>query len=163
MIKLTTPLTYDKIKDLKKGDAVLLTGTIYTARDAAHKKMADEYKKSGVLPLKGEVIYYAGPCPKKPGQQIGSVGPTTSYRMDAYAQLFCDNGCLYSIGKGKRNEIAKGAIIKNGGVHFDAIGGAGAYYKDCVKKAEAVLYPELGAEAVYKLEVVDFPVIVNII
>ena len=163
MIKLTTPLTYDKIKDLKKGDAVCLTGTIFTARDAAHKKMAEEFAKTGVLPLKGEVIYYAGPCPKKPGQPIGSVGPTTSYRMDAYAPLFNDNGCIYSIGKGKRNDIAVGAIMKNKGVHFDAIGGAGAYYKNCVKSAEIVLYPELGAEAVYKLEVVDFPIIVNII
>ena len=163
MIKLTTPLTYDKIKDLKKGDSVLLSGTIYTARDAAHKKMAEEFATTGLLPLKGQVIYYAGPCPKKPGQAIGSVGPTTSYRMDAFAPLFCDNGCLYSIGKGKRNDVAVGSIMKNRGVHFDAIGGAGAYYKNCIRSAEIVLYPELGAEAVYKLEVVDFPIIVNII
>ncbi len=163
MIKLNTPLTIEQTKNLKKGDTVLISGTIYTARDAAHKKMQAEFLKSGKLPLKGEIIYYAGPCPKKPDEVIGSVGPTTSYRMDAFAPLFVENGCLYSIGKGKRNETATEAVKKGGGIHFDAIGGAGAYYKNCVKRAETVLYPELGAEAVYKLEVVDFPAIVNII
>ena len=161
MIRLTTPLNREKTKDLKKGDCVLLSGTIYTARDAAHKKMAEEYEKTGSLPLCGEVIYYAGPCPKKAGEVIGSVGPTTSYRMDDYAELFCKNGCVYSIGKGNRDERAQRAIHDNNGVHFDAIGGAGAYYKSCVKSAEAVLYPELGAEAVYKLTVEDFPIIVR--
>lgn len=163
MIKLTTPLTPEQTSALKKGDAVTLSGVIYTARDAAHKKMADSFRESGKLPLEGEIIYYAGPCPKKPDEVIGSVGPTTSYRMDAYAPLFCENGCFYSIGKGKRNEEAASAIRSAGGVHFDAVGGAGAYYKSCVKKAEVFLFPELGAEAVYRLEVEDFPAIVNII
>jgi len=161
MIRLTTPLTYEKTKNLQKGDCVLLSGTIFTARDAAHKKMAEEYLTTGSLPLRGEAIYYAGPCPKKPGEVIGSVGPTTSYRMDDYAELFCENGCVYSIGKGNRDERAQKAIEKNKGVHFDAIGGAGAYYKSCVKNAEIFLYPELGAEAVYKLTVEDFPIIVK--
>lgn len=163
MIKLTTPLTKEKIASLKKGDAVLLSGTIFTARDAAHKKMAEAFASGKPLPLRGEVIYYAGPCPTKPGEIIGSVGPTTSYRMDAYAELFAKNGCHATIGKGKRSAEAQNAIKTNGGVHFEAIGGAGAYYKNCVKKAETYLYPELGAEAVYKLEVVDFPIIVGII
>lgn len=163
MIKLTTPLTSEKLQNLKKGDSVVISGTIYTARDAAHKKMRDEFFNSGKLPLVGEIIYYAGPCPKKPNEPIGSVGPTTSYRMDAFAPLFCENGCPYSIGKGKRNDTAIQAVRNAGGVHFDAIGGAGAYYKNCVKSAEIVLYPELGAEAVYRLEVEDFPAIVNII
>ena len=162
MKKLTTPLTIEKTRDLHEGDCVLLTGTIYTARDAAHKKMADAYASGTPLPLAGQVVYYAGPCPKKPGEIIGSVGPTTSYRMDDYAELFCQNGCIYSIGKGKRSEKAINAIRENRGVHFDAIGGAGAYYKSCVQSAELVLYPELGAEAVYKLEVRDFPLIVRI-
>lgn len=163
MYRLTTPLTHVQTADLKKGDAVLITGTLYTARDAAHKKMNEEFLKNGKLPLRGEIIYYAGPCPAKPGKIIGSVGPTTSYRMDAYASVFADNGCIYSVGKGKRASQACDAIRKNNGIHFDAIGGAGAYYAACVKSAETVLYPELGAEAVYRLEVVDFPAIVNII
>ncbi|MBR1748042.1 MAG: fumarate hydratase C-terminal domain-containing protein [Clostridia bacterium] len=162
-VRLHTPLTEESIKGLQKGDCVLLSGTIYTARDAAHKRMAESFLSTGVLPLCGKVIYYAGPCPKRPGEVIGSVGPTTSYRMDDYAELFCKNGCPYSIGKGKRDDRAIKAIRASHGVHFDAIGGAGAYYKSCVKSAKAVLYPDLGAEAVYELEVVDFPVVVHII
>ena len=161
MIRLTTPLTQDKIDALSVGDCVLLSGKIYTARDAAHKKMAEEYEKTGHLPLFDKVIYYAGPCPKKPGEKIGSVGPTTSYRMDDYARLFCENGCKCSIGKGDRDERAQKAINDTAGVHFDAVGGAGAYYKSCVLDAKVVLYPELGAEAVYELTVKDFPVIVR--
>lgn len=163
MIKLTAPLTAEQTKNLKKGDVVTIDGVIYTARDAAHRKMTEEFALGGTLPLKGEIIYYAGPCPAKPGEIIGSVGPTTSYRMDAYAPLFAGNGCIYSAGKGARSKTASEAIRAAGGIHFEAIGGAGAYYKKCVVKAETAMYPELGAEAVYRLEVRGFPAIVGII
>jgi len=159
---IKTPLTKDARDTLKKGAQVLLSGVIYTARDAAHKKIKEHFLATGEMLLKGETIYYAGPCPSKSGEVIGSVGPTTSCRMDAYAQLFAKNGCLATIGKGKRATFAVEAIENNGGVHFEAIGGAGAYYKNCVKKSEPVYFPELGAEAVYRLEVENFPVIVSI-
>ena len=162
MIRITTPITREKIENLQIGDAVLISGTIFTARDAAHKKMQNHLKNTGEMLLKGETIYYAGPCPAKPNEPIGSVGPTTSYRMDSFTPIFIKEGLLSSIGKGKRNSIVVAAIKENGGVHFDAIGGAGAYYKNCIKSAEVVLFPELGAEAVFKLQVVDFPCIVAI-
>lgn len=163
MINLTTPLNLEKIKTLKKGDTVMLSGKIFTARDAAHKKIAEHYLATGEMLLASEVIYYAGPCPNKPNEVIGSVGPTTSYRMDTYSELFLSNGCLVSIGKGNRDSKTTSLIKKFGGVHFDAIGGAGAYYKNCVKKAEVVYFEELGAEAVFCLTVENFPLIVNII
>ena len=160
---ISTPIDKEVIKSLTIGDTVLLSGKIYTARDAAHKKIKEHFCSSGEMLLKGQTIYYAGPCPKKPNEVIGSVGPTTSYRMDAYSELFLSNGCLVSIGKGKRSDEVIELIKKYGGVHFEAIGGAGAYYKDCVKKAEAVYFEELGAEAVYCLTVENFPVIVGIV
>jgi len=161
MIYLQTPLNNDKIKTLKNGDLVYLSGVIYTARDAAHKKMLEHFNGSGEMLLKGEVIYYAGPCPVAEGEIIGSIGPTTSYRMDDYTEIFARYGLIYSIGKGERRKLVMKIIEDNGGIHFDAIGGAGAYYKFTVQKAEVVLFPELGAEAVHRLEVKDFPVIVN--
>lgn len=156
-------MNQEAIRDLKVGDTVLISGIIYTARDAAHKKMLEHLNAEGKMLLKGQTIYYAGPCPAKPGEVIGSVGPTTSYRMDGYARTFAAQGILATIGKGKRNEEAVQSIKKYGGVHFDAIGGAGAYYKECVKECNPVYFPELGAEAVYKLTVEDFPAVVAII
>lgn len=159
---LQTPITKEKLRGLSKGDIVYLSGTIFTARDAAHKKMLEHLQSSEEALLRGEVIYHAGPCPKGRGI-IGSIGPTTSYRMDAYAQVFAEKGIKYSIGKGKRSIEAEGAIISNGGVHFDAIGGGGALYMQKVKKAEIYLFAELGTEAIWRLEVVDFPLVVSII
>jgi len=159
---LHTPLEPKKIEGLSKGDIVYLSGTIYTARDAAHKKMLTYLTDTGKMLLAGEVIYHAGPCPKGNGI-IGSIGPTTSYRMDAYAEIFARYGLVYSIGKGKRSIAAENAIKGNGGVHFDAIGGAGAFYMQKVQKADIFLFPELGAEAIWALDVVDFPLVVSII
>ncbi len=161
--KLRTPLTKETVATLKHGDTVYLSGTVFTARDAAHRLLTEAIKSGAENPLRGEVIYYAGPADKAPSDVIGSVGPTTSYRMDAFMPTMLSAGSLYSIGKGKRAESVKEAIRAYGGVHFDAIGGAGAYYKSCVKKCETFLYPELGAEAVYKLEVEDFPLVVNVV
>lgn len=163
MIKLNTPIEKKDILSLKVGDTILLSGVIYTARDAAHKKMLLHLQETGEMLLKGETIYYAGPCPAKPNEAIGSVGPTTSYRMDSFTPIFIKQGIFSTIGKGKRSEEVGKSIKEFGGVHFDAIGGAGAYYKNCVKKAQLVYFPELGAEAVYRLEIVDFPCIVAIV
>ncbi len=160
---IDTPISKEVIKTLKQGDTVLLSGKIYTARDAAHKKIKEHFLATGEMLLKGETIYYAGPCPKKPNEVIGSVGPTTSYRMDAFSELFLSKGCIVTIGKGKRSDEVINLIKKYGGVHFEAIGGAGAYYKNCVKKAEVIYFEELGAEAVFCLTVENFPVIVGII
>lgn len=161
--KLRTPLTKETVATLKPGDTVYLSGTVFTARDAAHRLLTDAIKSGAENPLRGEVIYYAGPADKAPDDVIGSVGPTTSYRMDAFMPTMLSSGSLYSIGKGKRAESVKEAIRQAGGVHFDAIGGAGAYYKSCVRSCQTFLYPELGAEAVYKLEVEDFPLVVNVV
>lgn len=163
MRALFTPIDEKTIKTLNEGDAVTITGEIYTARDAAHKRMRDDFLKNDKMLLSGCAIYYAGPCPAKPNEPIGSVGPTTSYRMDTFSEVFLQNGCLVSIGKGKRCDETCDLIRRYGGVHFDAIGGAGAYYKNCVVKAEVVAYPDLGAEAVYKLTVKDFPCVVKIV
>ena len=163
MKTLFTPIDKETIKTLKKGDTILLSGTIYTARDAAHKKMFERLNKTGEMLLKDQTIYYAGPCPAKPGECIGSAGPTSSYRMDDFTPIFLRNGIYFTIGKGERSEKVRQAIKKHGGVHFDAIGGAGAFYKSCIKKCELVYFPELAAEAVYKLKVEDFPCIVSII
>ncbi|MGI6133466.1 MAG: FumA C-terminus/TtdB family hydratase beta subunit [Christensenellales bacterium] len=163
MKKIFSPLSKEDIKALKQDDIVLLSGVIYTARDAAHKKMLEHLQKTGEMLLKGQTVYYAGPCPPKEGDIVGSAGPTTSYRMDAFTPLFLQNGILATIGKGQRNQTVIQAIKKHGGVHFDAIGGAGAYYKNCIKSCQAVYFPELGTEAVYRLEVEDFPCIVSII
>lgn len=160
---LMPPLTDEAVKDLKIGDLVYISGTIYTARDAAHKRLCDLIAEGKPLPfdLNGQIIFYAGPAPQKPGQAIGSIGPTTSYRMDPFAPILMEKvGLKGMIGKGKRNEEVKSAICKYNGVYFGATGGVAALLGKCVKKAEVILYPELGPEAVRRLEVERFPVIV---
>lgn len=160
---LTPPLSDAEVDNLKIGDLVYITGTIYTARDAAHKRLCDLLAEGKELPvdLNGQIIFYAGPAPKKPGQAIGSIGPTTSYRMDPYAPTLMEKvGLKGMIGKGKRSDEVKNAMEKYNAVYFGATGGIAALLGKCVKKAEVILYPELGPEAVRRLEVEDFPVIV---
>jgi fumarate hydratase subunit beta len=161
-IKLTPPLTDDIIEKLKSGDRVVITGIIYTARDRAHKNMVEGLKKGEPLPfnLKGQILYYTGPTPAPPGKPIGSAGPTTSYRMDKYTTYLLDLGLKGMIGKGPRGQEVKDAIKKHKAVYFAAIGGAGALISKTIKKAEVIAYPELGAEAMMRLEVEDFPAIV---
>ena len=162
--KLTTPLTREKLKELHCGDTVTLTGVIYTARDAAHKRLVELVQAGKPLPfdIKDATIYYVGPTPAKPGQPIGSAGPTTSYRMDAYAPTLIALGETGMIGKGKRSAEVVAAMKEHGAVYFGAIGGAGALLSKCIKKAELVAYEDLGAEAIRRLEVEDFPVVVVI-
>lgn len=162
--RLQTPLTKDMAKTLQAGDYVYLTGTIYSARDAAHKRLTESLAKgeSLPLPLENEIIYYLGPTPARPGQVIGSAGPTTSSRMDKYAPALLDLGQTGMIGKGRRSEAVIASMKKNSAVYFAAVGGAGALLSKCIKKAEVIAYEDLGAEAIYKLEVEDFPVIVVI-
>lgn len=162
--KITTPLTEEKVKELKAGDSVLITGTIYTARDAAHKRLVELLDKGEKLPIdvKDAVIYYVGPTPAKPGEAIGSAGPTTSYRMDPYAPRLLDIGLKGMIGKGLRSQEVIDSIKKNKAVYFAAIGGAAALIGKSVTKSELVTYEDLGAEAIRKLEVVDLPVVVVI-
>lgn len=162
--KITTPLTKDKVKQLKAGDSVLITGIIYTARDAAHKRLIELLDKNQELPidLDDAVIYYVGPTPAKQGQAIGSAGPTTSYRMDPYSAKLLDKGLSGMIGKGLRGEEVVDSIKSNTAVYFAAIGGAAALIGKSVVKSELVAYEDLGAEAIRKLEVVDFPVLVVI-
>lgn len=164
METLTLPLTTDKVIRLNAGDMILITGTIYTARDAAHKKIVESIKKRESLPfdLKNQFIYYAGPTPAPRGMPIGSCGPTTSSRMDAYTIPLLERGLKGMIGKGKRSEAVIKAIKKFKAVYFLAVGGAAALLATKVKKAKVIAYSELGTEAVYKLEVKDFPVIVAI-
>jgi len=152
-------LNNDKIKSLRAGDSILLSGTIYTARDAAHKRMCEEYVEGNRFPFDicGEAIYYAGPCPAKPGEVIGSCGPTTSGRMDAYTPTLLDNGLKIMIGKGARSREVIEAIKRNTCVYLGAIGGAGALIAESVKSSEIIAYEDLGTEAIRKLEVVDFP------
>lgn len=160
--KITTPLTNDVAKDLKAGDGVLISGVIYTARDAAHKKLVELIEKGEELPfdLEGSVIYYVGPAPAPPGYPVGSAGPTTSYRMDPYAPLLIERGLKGMIGKGQRSQEVLDAMEKHGAVYFAAVGGAAALIARSVNKAEVIAYPELGAEAVRRMEVADFPCIV---
>lgn len=162
--RITTPLTKEKLKDLKAGESVLLSGTIYTARDAAHKRMVELIEKGEDLPfdVKNQVIYYVGPTPAKEGQPIGSAGPTTSYRMDDYTPQMLEQGLTGMIGKGKRDEAVVEAMKKFGAVYFGAIGGSAALIGKRVKSAEIIAYEDLGAEAVRKLQVEDLPVIVVI-
>lgn len=157
--KITAPLTKGTIEDLKAGDQVLISGIIYTGRDAAHKRLVQACTEGKPLPINvdGQVIYYVGPCPAKPGKVIGSCGPTTSGRMDSYALTLLDLGLKGMIGKGPRSASVIESMVKNGAVYFAAIGGAGAIIANSVKKAEVVAYPELGPEAIYCLEVKDFP------
>lgn len=163
-IRINTPLTYEKIKDLKAGDSILLSGTIYSARDAAHKKLIELLDKGLELPIniKDETIYYVGPTPAKEGQVIGSAGPTTSYRMDAYSPRLLDLGLKAMIGKGARNEEVVNSIIKNKAVYLGAIGGAAALISKTIIASEVIAYEDLGAEAIRKMEVKDMPLIVII-
>lgn len=162
--KMQVPMTSEQARSLKAGERILLTGIMYTARDAAHKRLLEEAKTGKVLPINlyETAIYYAGPAPAKPGQIIGSCGPTTSGRMDAYAPWMMEQGQTVMIGKGLRNEEVIKAMEQYGSVYLTAIGGAGALLSKCVRHMECVAYEELGAEAIYKLEVEDFPVIVTI-
>lgn len=159
---LTTPLTSEDLKDLKAGDDVYINGYIYTARDAAHARLVDLIEKGEELPFdpKGAVIYYVGPTPAKDGNPIGSAGPTTSYRMDSYTPQLLDIGLKGMIGKGKRSEEVKAKIVENGATYFAAIGGAAALIMKSIKSAEIIAYEDLGAEAIRKIYVEDFPVTV---
>ena len=159
---LTTPISDETIETLKSGDIVYLSGIIYTARDAAHKRLVDLLDAGEELPfdVKGAVIYFVGPTPPKPGDPIGSAGPTTSYRMDSYSPRLIAEGLKGMIGKGKRNKEVTDACQKHKAVYFGATGGAGALLGKQIKSAEVIAYEELGPEAVRKLEVVDFPVTV---
>lgn len=162
--KITMPLTEEKVKDLKAGDSVLLSGVIYTARDAAHKRLVDLLDKGEQLPIdvKDTIIYYVGPTPAKPGHPIGSAGPTTSYRMDPYAPRLLDIGLKGMIGKGLRSKEVVDSMKKNKAIYFAAIGGAAALMGRSIKKAEVVAYEDLGSEAIRRLEVEDLPVVVVI-
>ncbi|MCU0588925.1 MAG: Fe-S-containing hydro-lyase [Syntrophobacteraceae bacterium] len=161
-IRLTTPLGKEDVDKLRIGDRVLLNGVVYTARDAAHKRLIQLIEAGESLPfdLDGQVIYYVGPSPAKPGQAVGAAGPTTSYRMDAYAPTLMALGLRGMIGKGKRNDAVKDAMRTHTAVYFAAIGGAGALMAKSILKAEVIAYPELGPEAIRRLEVENFPVIV---
>jgi fumarate hydratase subunit beta len=161
-IRLRTPLTDKDVEKLKIGDRVLISGVIYTGRDSAHKRLFDLLKEGKDLPfdIQGQIVYYVGPTPAKPGQALGSAGPTTSYRMDAYSPTLMERGLKGMIGKGMRSDTVKGAMKKYKAVYFAATGGAGALLAKRVKKAEVVAYDDLGPEAIRKLEVEDLPVIV---
>lgn len=161
-IKITAPISKEIVNSLKAGDSVLISGVIYTARDAAHERMTRLYKDGIEYPfdIKNQIIYYAGPCPAKPGEVIGSCGPTTAGRMDAYTPELLDNGLGAMIGKGVRSKEVIDAIKRNKCVYFGAIGGAGALIAECIKKAEVVAYDDLGTEAIRKLYVEDFPAVV---
>lgn len=161
---IKAPIEKDAAKELRAGDYVYLTGTIYTARDAAHKRMYEALEKGEGLPLgmTDNVIYYMGPSPAREGRPIGSAGPTTASRMDKYAPALLDLGLTGMIGKGKRSETVKEAIVRNGAVYFAAVGGAGALLAGSIKASEVIAYDDLGTEAIRKLEVENFPVIVVI-
>ena len=161
-VKITTPLSKEKIKELKAGDFAYITGTVYTARDAAHKRMSETLSAKKELPfdVKDQIIYYMGPSPQREGRPIGSAGPTTSSRMDKYTPTLLDLGLSGMIGKGKRSDEVKESVIKNGAVYFAAIGGAGALLSKCITKSEVIAYEDLGTEAIRKLTVKDFPVII---
>ncbi|MCF6201466.1 MAG: Fe-S-containing hydro-lyase [Hydrogenimonas sp.] len=159
---LTTPLSDEDVKNLKAGDIVYLSGTIFTARDAAHKRLVDLIENRGELPfqLDGAVIYFVGPTPPKPGEPIGSAGPTTSYRMDSYSPILIKHGLKGMIGKGKRNQVVKDACKEYKAVYFGATGGAGALLGKLIKEAKVIAYEELGPEAIRMLRVENFPVTV---
>lgn len=162
--RINTPITEEVTADLHAGDYVYITGTIYVARDAAHKRMIEALDRGEELPIdiKDAAIYYMGPSPAREGRPIGSAGPTTASRMDKYAPTLMDLGQKAMIGKGKRTKEVVDAMIRNKAVYFAAIGGAGALLSKCIKKSDVVCYDDLGAEAIRKLEVEDFPVIVVI-
>lgn len=160
--KLTTPVTLEDLAPLRAGDTVLLSGTVYTARDAAHQRMMELLDKGERLPfpVEGSALYYVGPTPERPGEVIGSAGPTTSGRMDAYSPRLLDLGQAIMIGKGARNQAVKDAVRRNGAVYLAALGGAGALMAASVKKLEIICWEDLGCEAVRKLEVENFPLTV---
>ena len=163
-ISLKVPLSRERARELKSGDNCLLSGVIYTARDAAHKRLCELIAQGKELPIeiKDSVIYFVGPTPARPGEVIGSAGPTTSYRMDAYSPVLIALGQTGMIGKGKRGPEVISAMKEHGAVYFGAIGGCGALLSQCIKKAEVVAYDDLGAEAIRRLEVENFPVLVVI-
>ena len=162
--RIASPITKEQIKELHAGDSVLISGVIYTARDAAHERMTRQYKEGIPFPidLKGQMIYYAGPCPAKPGEVVGSCGPTTAGRMDAYAPMLLDCGLSVMIGKGARNAAVVEAMKRNCALYLGAIGGAGALIAESIKAAEVIAYDDLGTEAIRKLTVEDFPATVLI-
>ena len=161
---MQAPLDKEEVKALEAGDYVYITGTIYTARDAAHLRMSEALDRGEELPidLNNNIIYYMGPTPAREGRVIGSAGPTTASRMDKYAPRLLDLGLTGMIGKGERSQEVVEAIVRNGAVFFAAVGGAGALLSKCIKKAEVIAYDDLGTEAIRKLEVENFPVIVVI-
>ena len=161
---INAPIDNEIVNSLKAGDCVYITGTIYTARDAAHKRMYEAIKNGENIPfeLKNNIIYYLGPSPAREGQVIGSAGPTTSSRMDKYTPLLLEHGLKGMIGKGKRSDNVIESMYKNNAVYFAAIGGAGALLSKCIKKAEVIAYDDLGTEAIRKLEVENLPAIVII-
>ncbi len=163
-VRVKAPLSREDARNLKAGDSCLISGVIYTARDAAHKRLCELVNQGKELPMdmKDAIIYFVGPTPAKPGQAIGSAGPTTSYRMDAYSPTLIAQGQTGMIGKGKRGPEVVAAMKEFGAVYFGAIGGCGALLSKCIKKAEIVAYEDLGAEAIRRLEVEDLPVIVII-
>lgn len=163
-IKINLPLTKEKVKSLKAGDSCLISGVMYTGRDAAHKRLFELIKEGKELPLdiKDSTFYFVGPTPKKEGEVIGSAGPTTSYRMDAYSPALIALGQTGMIGKGKRSDEVINAMKKHGAVYFGAIGGCGALLSKCIKKCEVIAYEDLGTEAIHRLEVENFPVVVII-
>lgn len=164
MKKLKTPFDRESLKDLRAGEVVEITGIIYTARDAGHKRLIERLDRGEELPfdIRGQVIYYVGPTPAKPGEPIGSAGPTTSYRMDAYTPRLLDEGLMGMIGKGKRGPEVVEKMLEHGAVYFTAIGGAAALIKSRIDSAEIVCYEDLGSEAIRRLHVTDFPVTVTI-
>ncbi len=163
-IRIAAPLTINMVKNLKAGDEVLISGTLYTARDAAHKRMIELLEEGKPLPfeIKNQIIYYVGPCPAPEGKIIGSAGPTTSYRMDSYAPKLLECGLRGMIGKGLRDDKVKEAIQEFGAIYFGAIGGAGALISSCIIKQEVIAFEDLGTEAIRRIEVKDFPCVVVI-
>lgn len=164
MIKISLPADRESLKNLRAGENVAISGVILTARDCAHKRITELIRKGEPLPfeLKDAFIYYAGPCPAKEGMASGSCGPTTSARMDSFAPSLLDRGLGGMIGKGEMSDEVKAALVRNTGVYFAAIGGAGALYGKAIKKSQCIAFPDLLSEAVYRLEVEDFPAVVAI-
>lgn len=162
MIKITAPFNEEMVANLRAGDRVLISGTVYTARDAAHKRMIEQLEQGEELPfdIRGQVIYYVGPTPTKPGQISGSAGPTTSGRMDTYTPTLLDLGLKGMIGKGYRNKQVTDSIVKNKAIYFGAIGGSGALIARTIKAVEIIAYEDLGTEAIRKMVVEDFPAVV---
>lgn len=161
-MKISTPFTDEMIRALSVGDRVLISGTIYTARDAAHKRMCEMLERGEELPFDpvGTAVYYAGPSPARPGRPVGSIGPTTSGRMDAYAPALIERGLKVMIGKGRRSGAVRDAVIRFGGLYLACVGGAAALISQCVTEAELIAFPDLGTEAIRRLSVRDLPAVV---